>query len=528
MKKPEKSQVFKFRHISLLIFILTRISGCATFGADGGDLRKGYVTTDGLTVVESTSHTEKQIKDGVDWSEYTEYQITPVEVSFRKNWKRDYNMSQKTLSKQVTDEDMTRIRESMGKIVYEEFDSALQENGGLIKADQADSSTLLFKPRIINLDVYAPDVDSSYISRSYVRQAGRATLFLEVYDAVSGEILARWVDTREDPDRGYFDWANRITNAVQFRVIVRAWANRLVEGLDDLKGESQADKYLGERKMCLDCVRIKETRILDEQTVLFETYGGAVYMSRLPAPCVGLRSAGGFSYSTSLPKLCKQDIIEIVNQSPFRGSRCGLGEFILIKGVKRLRDAAKLLKNGVLEALVEEDVFETTFPTEKADEPADRRAWTGLDLFPSILAADADIAEKKRTDGALHLLLVYQDRQDLAESMRTHLERVKKIQDIPIRVGISGIDELSDRVESSLAGIFLVEQAGDEIETIIRLGRDHRAVVFSPFAGDVERGVSSGMITTDRILPYVNVEAMRLSGVRIKPFFLRIAEQYGE
>jgi len=238
MKKLENTQVFQFRHISLLIFILTLIGGCATFGAGEGDSKKGDVTTDGLTVTESTRHTEKQIKDGVDWSEYTQYQITPVEVSFRKNWKRDYNMSQRTLSMQVTDEDMTRIRESMGEIVYEEFDSALQEKGGLTRVDQADSNTLIFKPKIINLDVYAPDVDSPYISRSYVRQAGRATLFLEVHDAVSGEILTRWVDTREDTDRGYFDWANRITNAGQARLVVRAWAKRLVEGLDDLKANN--------------------------------------------------------------------------------------------------------------------------------------------------------------------------------------------------------------------------------------------------------------------------------------------------
>ena len=133
---------------------------------------------------------------------------------------------------------MTRIRESMGKIVYEEFDSALQKKGGLIKVDQADSNTLIFKPMIINLDVYAPDVDSPGISNTYIRQAGRATLFLEVHDAVSGEILARWVDTREDPDRGYFDWANRITNIERATLVVRAWAKRLVEGLDDLKANN--------------------------------------------------------------------------------------------------------------------------------------------------------------------------------------------------------------------------------------------------------------------------------------------------
>ena len=131
--------------------------------------------------------------------------------------------------------------------------------------------------------------------------------------------------------------------------------------------ESQADKYLGERKMCLETARIKETRILDDHTILLETYGGAVYISRLPAPCVGLRIANGFSYTTSISKLCKQDIIEVVEQGRFGGSKCGLGEFIRIKGVSRLSDAAKLLTNVILEALVEEDAFETAFPAEKSE-----------------------------------------------------------------------------------------------------------------------------------------------------------------
>ncbi len=235
MKNSINNKVFQFIRINYLIIMLLLISGSIAFAAAEGDLREGDVTTDGLTVIKSTRHTEKQIKDGVDWSEYTKYQITPVEVSFRKNWKRDYNIKRRDLSMQVTDEDMARMRESMAKIVYEEFDSALQEKGRLTKVDQADSNTLIFKPKIINLDVYAPDIGSPSISRAYIREAGRATLFLEVHDAVSGEILARWVDTREDPDRGYFDWANRITNAARARVVVRAWANRLVEGLDDLR-----------------------------------------------------------------------------------------------------------------------------------------------------------------------------------------------------------------------------------------------------------------------------------------------------
>jgi hypothetical protein len=235
MKNFIENQVYGFKHIVYLMFGLLLITGCATLAVDEEKLAKGDVTVDGLTVMKATRMTEIQIKNGVDWSEYTKYQITPVEVSFKRNWKRDYNRDQRNLSAKITDKDMARIKESMAKIVHEEFESALQKKGGLSKVDQADSNTLLFKPRIINLDVYAPDIATSSRTTTYIRQAGQGTLFLEIYDAVSGEILARWVDTREDQDRGYLDWANRITNTYRARLIVKSWANRLVEGMDQLK-----------------------------------------------------------------------------------------------------------------------------------------------------------------------------------------------------------------------------------------------------------------------------------------------------
>ena len=231
-----KIKALKLKHISYLTIVLFLIGGGIAFAAGAGDFKKGDVTTDGLTVIKASRNTEKQIKNGVLWSEYTKYQITPVDVSFRKDWKEDYNRDHSSLSEKVTDKDMTRIRERMAKIVYDEFNEALQKEGGLTKVDEADSKTLLFKPMVINLDVYAPDLQHSpAISRTYVRQAGKATLFLEVHDAVSGEILGRWVDTREDPDNGYFEWANRITNITRAKMIVRSWAKRLVEGLDNLK-----------------------------------------------------------------------------------------------------------------------------------------------------------------------------------------------------------------------------------------------------------------------------------------------------
>jgi hypothetical protein len=161
-----------------------------------------------------------------------------------------------------------------------------------------------------------------------------------------------------------------------------------------------------------------------------------------------------------------------------------------------------------------------------AGELSDQRAWIGLDLFPSILAADDSIAGKKCSDGVLQLLLVHTGRKGLAEEMAARLRRIKEIRGIPIRVSIVEIHELEKTADCQASGIFLTEQAGAGLEAVIRFGRERHAVVFSPFPGDVEKGITSGMMISDRILPYVNVEAMRLSDVHLKSFFLGIAKHY--
>jgi hypothetical protein len=238
MKNKYNNRLFQLTFIGYFIAAIILVGGGIAFSADEGVIKKGDMTTDGLTITKSTRFTQIEIKKGITWSDYTRYRITPVEVSFRKNWQQDYNKDQMNLTQQVTEKDMTEIRESIGKITFEELDKALQKKGLLTRTDVDDSKTLLFKPKVINLDIYAPDVQGSQAgTMNYIRQAGKATLFLEVYDSVSGEILGRWVDTREDPDRGYFDWANRVTNNERMRFVIRSWADRLVEGLGNLEAE---------------------------------------------------------------------------------------------------------------------------------------------------------------------------------------------------------------------------------------------------------------------------------------------------
>ena len=130
--------------------------------------------------------------------------------------------------------------------------------------------------------------------------------------------------------------------------------------------ETQTVKYLGEKLVCLVLSKIDETKVLDDQTLLIETDSGVVYINRLPSTCVGLRAAGAFSYKTSISKLCKHDIIKVLEEDGNFGSVCGLGKFIRIKGVRSIRETVKLLKSGVLDNLIKEGAFNTGLFSETA------------------------------------------------------------------------------------------------------------------------------------------------------------------
>ena len=159
-----------------------------------------------------------------------------------------------------------------------------------------------------------------------------------------------------------------------------------------------------------------------------------------------------------------------------------------------------------------------------AETSEDRRAWVGIDLFPSLLAADKDITEKKGDHGYLILGLVYSDRKALAEEIGRYMEKVGYIRGIPIKVEIIRTSSLEKA--TALAGIFLCEPVTNGLDQIINYVKKEHIIIFSPFWGDVERGVSGGMLISDKITPYLNLKSIKQSKIQIKPFFLRIAKKY--
>ena len=161
-------------------------------------------------------------------------------------------------------------------------------------------------------------------------------------------------------------------------------------------------------------------------------------------------------------------------------------------------------------------------------EREDVRIRAGLDLFPSLLAADMEIENKKSRDGTLLLVLIYTTDREKAEELAGYLKRVDRIRELPIRVEISDDPSLEGFKDRSPAGIFLTQPVGYALDEILKFARYKKIIVFSPFEGDVERGVPGGIHISDRLLPYLNVTALRSSDVQIKSFFLRVSMQYAE
>ena len=206
---------------SVIVLSTVFAMGCSTSG------NAPQVSEDGMELKVDKRSTTAYIKEGVNFSEYTNVLILPSQVAFKKNWQRDYNRNSATISSRIKDDDVIRIKSGVAKLFDEVFKEEFAKAGDNPLVDKEGINTLIIKPSIINLDINAPDVQSAARSTTYVSEAGKATLYLELFDGVTGEILARIIDSRIIGDHSYYKWANRVTNTADAKREIRKWAKKL-------------------------------------------------------------------------------------------------------------------------------------------------------------------------------------------------------------------------------------------------------------------------------------------------------------
>jgi hypothetical protein len=150
----------------------------------------------------------------------------------------------------------------------------------------------------------------------------------------------------------------------------------------------------------------------------------------------------------------------------------------------------------------------------------------GLKLFPAVVAADYLVAEKKDDKGNLPLYILHENNPGLAQDLARQLRQIKQVKSIPVKVTVLTFDEFVNGKAPSKVAVFLAQSPGSRTNEIVGLAMSSSILLFSPFKGDVENGVHSGIVVSDRILPYVNINTLQQSGIKLKAFFLRVSKHY--
>lgn len=98
----------------------------------------------------------------------------------------------------------------------------------------------------------------------------------------------------------------------------------------------------GETQFCISGDRIKRTKIIDNETILFLTYDEGYFLNKLPKRCSGLKIANGFSFNTRGDNsLCGSHTIDVINSDGATGQFCGLGKFEKMVRTEETSEAEK-------------------------------------------------------------------------------------------------------------------------------------------------------------------------------------------
>ena len=192
-------------------------------------------THDGLVLVPDSKVAAAYVDPDADFGEYNKIMLLDCYVSFRKNWRRDQKRTGSMIT--VTKGDMERIKTGVADLFREVFVEELSKDGGYEIVDEAGEDVLLIRPAIIDLDVNAPDTSTPGRSSTYTTTSGAATVYIELFDSVTGDILARAADRRVAARMGgHLSWSNRVTNTQDAKRMMRVWAKTLRERLDAYHG----------------------------------------------------------------------------------------------------------------------------------------------------------------------------------------------------------------------------------------------------------------------------------------------------
>lgn len=189
---------------------------------------------DGLERQSSKTLDKVYVRPNVTFKAYKSVKLDPVEVKFDKDW--DPNSGSRELSSRLSSGDIEKIRTEIAALFQDEFTRRLAKAGYPVVNTNGDD-VLRIKADVIDVYINAPQTRTIGMSRTYTMDAGRATVVMEAEDSVTGQTLARVVDTQQGLDNGQLQWTTSVSNSAEARRIVGIWADAVVRGLNKVNGK---------------------------------------------------------------------------------------------------------------------------------------------------------------------------------------------------------------------------------------------------------------------------------------------------
>ena len=213
----------------LLALAATALAACST-------TQSGPAEWDGLVRRPHPRLNAVFVKPDTEIGAFRNVMLDPVEINFAESW--DPSRGTRRQASRLNANDIAAIKTGLADLFRETFRAEL-ERGGYPLVDEAGPEALRVIPAIVDLYISAPDTMAAGRTRTYTTNSGRMTLVVELRDSVTGEILARAVDSRSGRGTGMWNITNNVTNTADARRAIATWATALRQALDELYGRAK-------------------------------------------------------------------------------------------------------------------------------------------------------------------------------------------------------------------------------------------------------------------------------------------------
>ena len=227
-----------------LFYLLCTLALTLHAPVTNADTRQTETPLANMDSVKKTWHGKWQMNTDVDWSRFNKIQLKQATVAFRKHWVRD---QRNRSGNRPTPKDIERVKTDLSTQLNEVFTRELTKNDAFMMTGSDGEDVLRITPKIVDLDVYAPDRMRNHIGYSMTDSQGNMTLELEIHDSQSGSLLASVRQYGEDRRKNWFEWTTSVTNKRAAGFILERWGNDLRDWLVDARSRPRPRQQTDDR-----------------------------------------------------------------------------------------------------------------------------------------------------------------------------------------------------------------------------------------------------------------------------------------